>query len=272
MEFKSFSEIIKLSSMITITEKIHGTNAQIFVHPDTNEVQAGSRERWVTPEDDNFGFARWAKDNEEALVLSLGPGRHFGEWYGSGINSGYSLSEKRLALFDQRFGDAESEVMWTNRPANVHLTPILYKGIWKENIISDTMAALKLGGSVAAPGYMKPEGVVVRFERNGAMFKQVFEAEESGWKNKEKKPKVEIQVDEEAVNALLQPIRLEKLLSRDERYVREYPKSLSDIAKAYYADMVKEDQFLNVDADVLTVYKKRVFPWIKQSIETPVVK
>jgi hypothetical protein len=58
---------------MVITEKLDGTNAQIFI-ADDGEVIAGSRNRWITPLNDNFGFARWVFENEDAL-RALGP-RH----------------------------------------------------------------------------------------------------------------------------------------------------------------------------------------------------
>jgi hypothetical protein len=68
-----------------ITEKIDGTNASILITDDGSDIAGvGSRTRWITPEDDNHGFAKWVKANHEEL-LKLGPGHHFGEWWGNGI-------------------------------------------------------------------------------------------------------------------------------------------------------------------------------------------
>lgn len=266
MEFKSFNEIARLSSQVTVTEKVHGTNAQILIEsygttesaPSGWIVKAGSRTRWITPEDDNYGFAAWVLDNREALIKALGPGRHFGEWYGSGINSGYSMTkgEKRFALFKRSFADKEL-------PPGVGVVPVLYRGPWTSTCVESCMDILRKG-SVIAPGFTKPEGVVVRFERNGAMFKQVFEAEESAWKGSPKEKKDRVEVDETAVNALLQPIRLEKLISRDERYLREYPSSLPQIVKDYMADMEKEQQFEGVDEVVSKAARNRAFKWVKE--------
>lgn len=50
---------------MTITEKIDGTNAHILIPPDPAEpILAASRSRYVTPDRDNFGFARWVAENE----------------------------------------------------------------------------------------------------------------------------------------------------------------------------------------------------------------
>src|SRR5258708_10409156 len=84
-EFVPFPKIARLSREVVVTEKIDGTNAQICVNDDMTDIVAGSRSRWITPVDDNFGFARWAQDNKQEL-LKLGPGSHFGELLGAGVH------------------------------------------------------------------------------------------------------------------------------------------------------------------------------------------
>lgn len=78
MEFAEFPKIARLSREIIVTEKVDGTNAQVFIGEE-GTVLVGSRNRWITPKDDNFGFAAWVEANKDA-ILKLGPGRHFGEW------------------------------------------------------------------------------------------------------------------------------------------------------------------------------------------------
>src|SRR5882724_1551391 len=94
--FEPFPKIGRLKRDCLVTEKIDGTNAQVFIVHDSgfenNEavakvdnhyIYAGSRSRWLQPgkTTDNFGFAGWVNDNAAELV-KLGPGRHFGEWWG----------------------------------------------------------------------------------------------------------------------------------------------------------------------------------------------
>lgn len=85
-DFEGFPKTSRYSRGCIITEKLDGTNAQVFV-TDDGRLYAGSRNRWITPEDDNYGFAKWVRANAEELKL-LGPGRHFGEWWGNGIQRG----------------------------------------------------------------------------------------------------------------------------------------------------------------------------------------
>jgi hypothetical protein len=124
-EFTSFGKISRLSRDIVITEKIDGTNAQIFIDLMTGEFLVGSRTRWITPENDNAGFARWAYAHKDELIEGLGDGHHFGEWWGQGIQRGYGLKEKRFSLFNVAKWSDES-----TRPACCGVVPTLYTGIF----------------------------------------------------------------------------------------------------------------------------------------------
>jgi hypothetical protein len=135
-DFEEFPKMARLSRRVIISEKIDGTNAQILIGED-GSMQFGSRTRWITPEDDNYGFARWATENAEEL-RTLGAGRHFGEWWGCGIQRGYGLKEKRFSLFnsarwyevDQYITDDEQAPVRFPAPACCHVVPVLFDGIW----------------------------------------------------------------------------------------------------------------------------------------------
>lgn len=153
-DFIPFPKIPRLKRGCIITEKIDGTNAQVVVGDD-GSVRAGSRNRWITPEDDNFGFARWVAEHADGL-RDLGPGQHFGEWWGLGVQRGYHLHERRFSLFNTgRWSDDEV------RPACCHVVPVLYAGDFSTTIVDDVLAELKETGSRAAPGFGKPEGIIV---------------------------------------------------------------------------------------------------------------
>lgn len=170
-QFKAYNKIARLSRDITITEKIDGTNAQIAITAD-GELRAGSRNRWLTPQADNFGFAKWCVDNYEEL-RKLGPGRFYGEWWGNGIQSGYGQDEKIFSLF--HIANITGEI-----PNCVSIVPALYFGPFSEAAIDDTMAKLRVNGSRAAPGWKYPEGIVIYFHQNGATFKKTFKHDEEG--------------------------------------------------------------------------------------------
>jgi hypothetical protein len=178
----------------TITEKIDGTNAQITisnVHEEApngaplwtaqvgdNFLYAGSRTRIITPGKltDNFGFAQWVKDNANQLVR-LGPGRHYGEWYGKGIQRGYGLDVRRFALFNSaRWTTDEPSPLQEfdgrcQAPACCDVVPVLYQGPFTTDIVDRCMLDLATDGSTAVHGFKNPEGVVVYHDASRTSFK-----------------------------------------------------------------------------------------------------
>jgi len=170
--FEGFPKIPRLSRDCTITEKIDGTNASIYITED-GKVFAGSRTRWITPEDDNYGFARWVKEHETEL-LRLGPGHHFGEWWGQGIQRKYGMDHKVFSLFNT--------FLWSDpekRPNCCEVVPILYQGIFTTQEVGWILQDLAEKGSLAKPGFMKPEGIVIYHEALKGYFKKTIEKDES---------------------------------------------------------------------------------------------
>lgn len=171
--------------------KIDGTNASILI-TDDGQMLVGSRTRWITPESDNFGFARWAMEHREEL-LQLGPGRHFGEWWGSGIQRGYGLpkGEKRFSLFNvarwclagetpQRIltADPRIEKYQDVLPACCHLVPVLRRGLFDTAFIQGALTLLGAQGSYASPGFMEPEGIVVFHVAGNVGFKKTLDKDD----------------------------------------------------------------------------------------------
>lgn len=189
-----------------ITEKIDGTNAQICIVPrppvgsditnvtavmDEHLVYAGSRNRWITPGNDNAGFAAWVKVHAEELVAGLGAGRHFGEWWGSGIqrNYGHKNGDRFFSLFNARRWvehnkptylipslDASAEPKSTqNAPACCRVVPVLYDGLFSTTAVNHALRSLADVGSVAQPGFLNPEGVIVFHEASLTGYKVLLE-------------------------------------------------------------------------------------------------
>lgn len=283
MEFKPFPKIERIGKIqMSITQKIHGTNAQVYIIEGAETVQdgqhilhlkypdnivevnnklytifVGSRTRWITPENDNYGFASHVYSNKQEFVEKLGVGQHFGEWAGPGINLGEGLTEKTFFLFNFFKFPMERPL-----PPQTSVVPVLYQGAFDLNKIDECMEALKRNGSLLAPGYMKPEGIVIN--TLGDKFKKVFDDEETKWR-KSDVPKVDYHgVD---ISHLLQPIRLQKLLSRDERYIVGYPETIGNIIKDYITDLIEEKQFDNTDAIILKALKKQMYSFIKAHCE-----
>jgi hypothetical protein len=199
LKFEEFPKISRLARAVVVTEKIDGTNAQIHIYSSAEYspqqavgeercppiiavkdgliMSAASRSRYLTPggngikADDNFGFAGWVKANADDL-WSLGPGRHFGEWWGSGIQRGYGLpaGEKRFSLFNvSKWADGMV------RPSCCAVVPTLGQFEFDTHRIDEVLRALAEGGSRAAPGFMKPEGIIVFHAASGSLFKKTIE-------------------------------------------------------------------------------------------------
>ncbi len=239
-------------------------NSYVNINDKTYFIRAASRTRWIFPGDDNYGFAAWVDANKVALIEKLGMGTHFGEWAGPGINSGEGLKVKTFTLFDyHRY--PRDEAGNYDLPENVTVVPVLYFGPIDMTKIDEVMADLKTNGSKLSPGFMRPEGVVVNI--NGDRYKKVFDPEETQWtgasKAKVEKPGV---ID---YSYLLQPIRLEKLLSREESYRLNFPSTMPQICKEYVADLIKEGQIVGDEDEVKAITKgasKQIFQFIRQTI------
>lgn len=180
--FKPWPKITRLENKRPpiFTEKIDGTNACIVIahqNPDENTIAchehnylitsiwAQSRTRLITPKNDNYGFAKWVEANWEDL-LSLGEGYHYGEWWGQGINRGYGLTEKRFSLFNTRRWGPHNP----HTPKCCHVVPII-----PVHFPQDAIAELYDYGSIAAPGWMKPEGAVMYEPDTDTCFKIIMD-------------------------------------------------------------------------------------------------
>jgi len=206
LEFKPFPKMARLRRECIITEKIDGTNASIYIGPadygdpkmvdafhntegETIGLWAGSRNRWITRQDDNFGFAKWVYDHSFELV-KLGEGHHFGEWWGSGIQRGYGYKngERFFSLFNAsrwvehdkptyaiEQDNPKAEPKFTEHaPACCKVVPVLYDGLFSTLVARSELNRLADLGSVAAPEYMNPEGIVVYHKAAATGFKMTI--------------------------------------------------------------------------------------------------
>lgn len=173
-DFPAFPKISRLNREWIITEKIDGTNALVNVSDDGETVRAGSRSKWITPSDDNMGFAKWVEANAIELKR-LGPGTHYGEWWGKGIQKRYGnfMSEKKFSLFNvSRWGNVET------RPKCCDVVPVLAAGLGVDRLVTEAVENLRKSGSVAAPGCMNAEGVVAFHTVSGSLYKVLLENDE----------------------------------------------------------------------------------------------
>ena len=207
LEFRAWPKTPRLFRDMIVTEKIDGTNAAVGII-ELAEAEAGlgygptvpggifriietrdigdvpavryfglyaqSRKRLITPgkTTDNYGFAGWVEDNAADLVTDLGPGLHYGEWWGGGIQRGYGLApdDKRFSLFNvSRYGKTPLVT------PGLDIVPIVRLHTFSTVVVSHAVDELREHGSYAAPGYLFPEGVVVYHTAAGQVFKVTLE-------------------------------------------------------------------------------------------------
>lgn len=176
IEFRAWPKIARLANeKMTITEKIDGTNACVAMLPDDDapfgfRFAAQSRSRIITPENDNFGFAAWVNRNIDELWADLGPGYHYGEWWGSGIQRGYGLEkgERRFSLFNAHRWAEHRDNFTTEQ---LYVVPLLYTGPFDGLSAVAVADNLYANGSFAMPGYTAPEGVVIYLSEAKATYK-----------------------------------------------------------------------------------------------------
>jgi len=102
--------------------------------------------------------------------MKLGQGRHFGEWWGQGIQRNYGLKEKRFSLFNT--------TRWIDKPKCCEVVPILYQGLFDQKMIDECLKMLREGGSLASIGFMEPEGIIIYHTALCKGFKVTLEKDE----------------------------------------------------------------------------------------------
>ena len=146
--------ITRLSkATVYLSEKIDGTSCGIHVS-DGKITAVQSRNQLLENGKDQNGFAAWVRANEATLVEDLGDGIHFGEWAGPGIQKGYGLKEKTFFLFDTRHYGRP----WLT--PNLSVVPLLRTCQLDTAVFKEVLEELKTNGSVASPGFMRPEGII----------------------------------------------------------------------------------------------------------------
>lgn len=193
MDYIPNPKMPRLSREAVITEKIDGTSSTIWISEDGLELRAGSRNRWITPTDDNYGFARWVECNHTEL-FKLGPGWHRGEWWGQGIQRNYGVPDKRFSLFNaSRWSPSSPECgigEWCYSFNGVEdaegvkinccrVVPTIWRGTFDTFDINSAIEMLKSHGSFASPGFRNPEGIVIYHAAAKILFKKTIESDES---------------------------------------------------------------------------------------------
>lgn len=207
IEFQAWSKTPRLFRDIVITEKIDGTNSAVIIQPyEPGDIDGGlvcavihddegaqwsvaaqSRKRIITPgkTTDNYGFAKFVQDNAEELFALLGEGRHFGEWWGHGIQGRYgdSMKDRRgFALFNtERYSEVRTYLKdEAGRDVLVEPVPVLWRGQFSEWMIHQVAKEMLEFGSVAAPFAPNPEGIMIYHTQSGKAYKFTFDNNDKG--------------------------------------------------------------------------------------------
>jgi len=70
---------------------------------------------------------------------------------------------------------------WGNvgdRPKCCGVVPTLFVGPFLTDIIDVVLSSLDITGSIASPGFMRPEGIVIYHKAAGCLFKKTIENDE----------------------------------------------------------------------------------------------
>jgi len=196
-EFHSYPKIPRYSNeTFTISEKIDGSNGVIKID-EVGNIIAGSRTQWLVGLDakgrnlENHGFRQFVADNHDEL-LKLGVGTHYGEWYGSKINRNYGLDHNKFMLFNRNRYEAAIHKQQTIEsicpgelsnpddlfPACVTIETILCDNISFDELsyaVANSLDALNDYGSAHVQGFMKPEGLIVRSNLRGTLYKVIID-------------------------------------------------------------------------------------------------
>jgi len=61
-----------------------------------------------------------------------------------------------------------------------HVIPVLATGIFDSKLVDETLEKLGKTGSIAAPGFARPEGIVIFHSQNSALYKVTFDYDVEG--------------------------------------------------------------------------------------------
>jgi len=151
--------------------KLHGTNAAVQIR--NRKIFAQSRSSYVTPENDNMGFAKWVEENREYFenlsdsndVITI-----FGEWCGSGIQKGTAINqigEKIFCVFAVQYGDFIDETYNDIVKIEVDTFKI------NEFLQGPRLNMISLMSNIYSKPWMALEGVVVNFKDDNSLLKSV---------------------------------------------------------------------------------------------------
>lgn len=170
LEFAKFGSIGRLYRDVTITEKIDGMNACIVIKQVLGEeiyrntltvvnnvpygnfsacrfsIGVQSRKQFLSLDKDIQGLAAWVTEHARELVLALGPGYHYGEYWGKNIQRSYHQKRNWFSLFNTKRWNKEN----VGHIDGLLTVPILYSGPYADWVNEMQLHRLETQGSFAA--------------------------------------------------------------------------------------------------------------------------
>lgn len=174
-QFRKWGSTPRWHKGLTITEKIDGTNACVVIYD--GQVKAQSRNRMITPDNDNAGFAKWVYENAGALTDTLGYGYHYGEWFGPGIQKNpLGVESKRFALFQATKYTTENGFD-LEQVDGLETVPLLFHGQANVHTIPDVMSSMYKSHVKGADVDATPEGIIVWHKETQQKYKILLEGD-----------------------------------------------------------------------------------------------
>lgn len=176
--FRSWGSTERFHKGLYVTEKIDGTNGCIAIG--YGKVVAQSRKRSITPDNDNYGFAKWVHDNAGVLEDTLGIGYHYGEWYGEGIQKNpLGIKGRHFGLFNAWHWNRPELRDSLDMVPGLTVVPTLFDGTKFDADIMTLpriMADLRdFGSAVEGSKFGTPEGIIVWHRGTNTRYKILLE-------------------------------------------------------------------------------------------------
>ena len=170
LEFAKFGSIGRLYRDVVITEKIDGMNACIVIKQVLDDelyrnaltvvsgvpyggysdcrfaVGVQSRKQFLSLDNDIQGLAAWVQEHAHELVLALGPGYHYGEYWGKNIQRSYHQKRNWFSLFNSKRWNKNN----VGHIDGLLVVPILYSGPYEDWVNQMQLHRLDTEGSHAA--------------------------------------------------------------------------------------------------------------------------
>ena len=150
---------------VTISEKIDGTNAQVFVVAEDRGRRQPGRGLGGSLRKRTTSVSRRGSPIMLTSCASSAQDVISAEWYGRGIQRRYGLQDRRFALFNSCTDGPRS----ARRAAAI--VPVLTTRTMGADVVSECLETLRSGGSLARSGFHAPGGIVIYHHASGGMFR-----------------------------------------------------------------------------------------------------